>query len=429
MPSSAAKGRSMEEPTVKGWICNFGSLALMLGAAVALPGTASAEEPPAETSVVKVDMSKGGITFGSGDNTLTIGARVQFRYTLDDRENLDADLVGDGDGEEDGAVGAFSVPRMRLTFKGGMFKPWLKYEFQFELSNTSGDSSSKIKDAALEFIPSEMTVIKVGQFKAPFSLQELTSSGRQEFVDRAITNAKFAPARDVGVMLSGVTESKFFGYAGGVFNGGGESRAQDDEGYLYVGRIWFDPLGEYKLAESALEGVKEPCLHVGLAVHTGEAIRGPDTVGVFENPNNETAVALEFAYRQSFFFATAELFAMSDQVANPISGDDVDSNGWHAQVGFMVIPKTLELGVRYATIEPDENVNDADVTEARFVVGYFWKGHNLKFQADVGQVEYGQNITTLSPVALKGLPSLGLRLTTGEDLTDRQFRAQVQLAF
>jgi phosphate-selective porin len=402
---------------------------LMLGVAVVVPGAAFAEEPLAEKPQVNVDMSKGGITFGSGDNTLSIGARVQFRYTFDDRDQLDADLVGEGDGQEDGASGAFSVPRMRITFKGGMFKPWLKYEFQFELSNTSGDSSSKIKDAELEFETCEMAVIKVGQFKAPFSLQELTSSGRQEFVDRAITNAKFAPARDVGVMVTGVTEAKKFGYSVGVFNGAGESHAQDDQAYLYVGRVWFDPFGEYKLAESALEDVKEPILHVGLALRTGEAIRGTATPGVFEEPDNESAVALEFAYRQSFFFATAEYFLMSDEQANPASGNDLDSNGWHAQVGFMVIPKTLELGLRYAMIDPDEDTDDAGISEARLVFGYFWHGHNLKFQADIGEVEYKENYGSLSLLAARGLPLLGLRLVSGEELTDLQFRAQVQLAF
>jgi hypothetical protein len=116
-------------------------------------------------------------------------------------------------------------------------------------------------------------------------------------------------------------------------------------------------------------------------------------------------------------------------VSNPVSGDDVDSNGFHAQVGFMVIPKTLELGLRYAMIEPDEDTDDADVSEARLVFGYFWHGHNLKFQADVGQVEYKENVGTLSALAARGLPSLGSRLVTGEELSDLQFRAQVQLAF
>ena len=377
----------------------------------------------------KFDLSKGGPTFQSGNNSLTIGARVQLRYTADDREEFDADLVGEGDGEEDGLSHSFDIARMRVGFKGGMWKPWLKYEFQFEFNRTSGDSSSKVKDAYLEFDRAKLATLRVGQFKTPFSLQELISSGRQQFVDRAITNLKFAPARDTGVMLTGVTDEKFFGYAAGIFNGSGESRAQDDEGLLYVGRVWFDPLGEYKLAESALDHPEEPILHFGLGLRTGEVTRGLSSVGVFEEPNDETAYNLEFAYRQKWFSATAEYFGMSDEQENPTSADDVDSNGWHAQVGFMVVPKKFELGLRYAAIEPDESVDDADVTETRLVAGYYWQGHNLKLQGDVGQVELGENFDTVSPIVGRGLPLLIGRLVTGEELTDRVVRVQVQLAF
>jgi len=42
-----------------------------------------------------------------------------------------------------------------------------------------------------------VATLKVGQFKVPFGLQELTPDYRQEFVDRSIANAKFAPSRDI----------------------------------------------------------------------------------------------------------------------------------------------------------------------------------------------------------------------------------------
>ncbi len=396
---------------------------LALGLAATAP--ALAEEEPN----IKTDMSKGGITFSSGDNSLTIGARAQFRWTVDDKDQFDADTVGSGVGKEDGVSSSFDVPRMRLIFKGGMFKPWLKYELQFELSRTTGDNSSKVKDAAIEIVKNEMAAVKVGQFKTPFSLQELTSSGRQEFVDRAITNLKFAPAREMGVQLSGVTEDKKFGYAVGAFNGSGESHVQDDQGHLYVGRVWFDPLGQYVLAESAVDGTQKNIFHVGVAYRTGEVIRGTATPGVFEDPDNEKAANLELAWRNARWFATGEYFDMKDEQKNPTAGPDVDSKGWHAQAGFMAIPKALEFGLRYAQIDPDKDVDNDHLTELRGVAGYYWKGHNLKLQADLGQLKYEAAYGSLPALALRGLPALGNRLVTGQDLTDKQFRVQLQLAF
>jgi hypothetical protein len=101
--------------------------------AIALSGSASpafaqasAPQPPPETTI---DASRGGITISSGVNSLTIGARVQVRWTLDDREAFDGDTVGAGVGHEDGALSAFDVPRLRLMLSGGVFKPWMKYSF------------------------------------------------------------------------------------------------------------------------------------------------------------------------------------------------------------------------------------------------------------------------------------------------------------
>src|SRR5687768_15777541 len=85
--------------------------ACLAAAAPAAAQTPTPAAPPPETSV---DASRGGITIASGVNSLTIGARVQFRWTLDNREAADADTAGAGLGEADGPVSAFDVPRLRV---------------------------------------------------------------------------------------------------------------------------------------------------------------------------------------------------------------------------------------------------------------------------------------------------------------------------
>lgn len=376
-----------------------------------------------------MDASKGGFTLKSGNNSVTFGARVQLRATLDDREGFDADTGGTGQGIEDGVARSFDIPRLRLTFKGGMFRPWLKYELQFEMSRTSGDGSSKIKDALIEIHRNPLAVLKLGQFKVPFSLQELTSSGRQQFVDRAITNAKFAPARDTGLALTGTTSNKLFGYAVGAFNGSGESRQQEDEALLWAARIWFDPLGEYKLTESAADAPDRAIFHVGVGYRTGEAIRGTATPGVVEDPDDQSAWNLELAFTRKRFFATGEYFVMEDEQHNPVSSAEVDSEGFHAQVGFAAIPKRLEVGLRHAAIDPHDDLDDDGVTETRAVIGYFWKGHNLKLQGDIGRLEFEQAFAALPAIARRGMPSLGTRLGPPQKYEDKQLRLQLQLAF
>lgn len=401
-----------------------GMCAAATALALAAPAAAAAEQGQGTT----VDASRGGVTFASGDNSLTIGARVQFRWTLDDREKADADTVGEGRGREDGSFSQFDVPRLRVTLSGGVYRPWLRYSLQFDFSRTSGAGASKIKDAVIEIRPVGRDYrFQMGQFKAPFGLQQLVSSGRLEFVERALTDGKFTPGRDMGIMFSGTLNDALVGYQAGLFNGAGESVAQTTAAPLLVGRVYWQPLAPYTLAEGAIGASDRPELLLGLSARTGRQIRGRTTPGVVEDADRQTALGAEFGYRRPRVHTTAEYFWMNEEVANPVSGPDLESWGVHAQGGYMIAPRT-EIGIRYAVVEGDTNVDDARVRELRGVIGYFWRAHNLKLQGDVGQVRYGAGYGGLSPRARAGLPSLGTRLAGGS-FTDTQVRVQMQLAF
>ena len=403
---------------------------LIIHCAFATMAWAQGTAPSPQPGETKIDASRGGITISSGVNSLSIGARGQFRWTLDDREQADADTTGSGLGNPDGPVSQFDVPRLRVTLSGGVYRAWLRYLFQFDFSRTAGEGASKIKDAFVEIRPVGRSYrVTAGQFKVPFGLQQITSSGRLQFVDRAITDAKFNPARDMGVMLSGIIPARKIGYDIGIFNGAGESVRQNNRSHLWAARVYFDPLGPYTLAEGASDAGPKPILHIGVAARGGKQIRGRTQTGVFENADDETAWNVEFAYKAPRFYSTVEYFQMTDEQTNPTSLGDIDSRGFHAQAGFMARPKRVELGLLWAWIAGNTDVDDADVTEWRGVVGYYWEGHNLKLQADGGQLGYGAGFATLSSRARQGLPALGTRLVTGRDLADTQVRVQMQLAF
>jgi phosphate-selective porin OprO/OprP len=399
----------------------------ILGASQAAAQPPAATQPPPET---KVDASRGGITISHGVNSLTIGARVQFRWTLDDREDFNADTAGDGLDRDDGPFSQFDVPRLRMTLSGGAFKPWLRYLFQFDFSRTGGEGGSRIKDAIIEFRPvGRHYRIAAGQFKAPFGLQQLTSSGRLQFVDRAITDAKFNPGRDMGVMLSGTAAARKVGYDVGLFNGSGESVRQNTKAHLWVARAYLQPFGAYAYSESAVDADEKPVLHLGVAARGGKQIRGRTATGVVEDADDQSAYGLEVAFKAPRFYSTAEYFLMKDEQHVPVAGRDIDSRGFHAQAGYMIVPRKTEVGVLYAWIDPDTDTAGAAIAEWRGVIGHYWQAHGLKLQADAGQVRYDSAFAALPARARQGLPALGTRLTTGGPLADTQVRVQLQLAF
>lgn len=389
-----------------------------------------AQTPPAPGTATTVDASRGGLTVISGPNSLTLGARIQFRWTLDDREHASADTAGSGLGAADGPTSQFDVPRLRVSLTGGAFKPWLRYAFQFDFSRTSGESASKIKDAIIEVRPIGRNYrITGGQFKVPFGLQQLTSSGRLQFVDRAITDAKFNPARDMGVMVSGTVARRKVGFDAGVFNGSGESVRQRTRAHLLAARLYLQPLGPYSLSEGANDGGATRVLHLGVGGRSGKEIRGRTTPGVVQDADDQRAFNVEAAIKIARLFTTGEYFWMRDEQNNPVTAAAILSRGFHAQAGYMIVPKRAELGFLTAQIVPDTVVDEAEVSEWRGVFGYYWHSHGLKLQADAGRVRYGSNFGRLSPRARQGLPPLGNRLVSGHRVSDTQVRLQLQLAF
>jgi len=409
-----------------------------------VPLAFAADETPSEPKTeVTVEPTKGFVTFKSGDNSLTLGAWGQFRMTVDDREQFSADTEPTGSGyqKNDGESVAFSIPRLRFYMLGTVFKPWMRYKIEVELANLKTDAkvninNGRVTDAYVEFAKSPYATFRAGQYKVPFGLEELTSDTKLEFIDRSIASAKFAPGRDIGLMLSGQFFKNKFGYQVAMFNGAGQNNPQDDKAFLYNVRVVYDPLGEYKLIEGAVDDPQKNLLHFGLAYRLGEVPRGLSSVGVYQNPNDETALGFEAAWKYKRFYAMGEYFMQTDQQQNPTVGPDINANGYNAQFGVFVVPKSQELAVRYAQIEPDEDVNDAKQTEMRLVYGYYWKAHNMKLQADIGEVTYGKNFASLSELALRGVsPALlkDLRLATvplpGQELTDQQLRVQFVLAF
>ncbi|MBA3297129.1 MAG: hypothetical protein H0U19_09350, partial [Acidobacteria bacterium] len=188
-------------------------------------------------------------------------------------------------------------------------------------------------------------------------------------------------------------------------------------------------LGAYPLSEGGSDHLGPPALHLGIGARAGRQIRGRTAAGIVEDADNQTAWNAELGFKIRRISTTAEYFWMTDEQANPVVASDIDSRGFHAQAGYMLRPRHIELGILVSRVTPDTRVNDAAVTELRGVVSYYWHAHGLKLQADIGQLGYGSKFGTLSERARQGLPAQGPRLASGRSLSDTQMRIQLQVAF
>ena len=207
----------------------------------------------------------------------------------------------------------------------------------------------------------------------PFDREFLTSAFSLELIDRSIVSSAFSLQRDIGVQVSGGILQDQLNYAVGMFNGSGANQSNQDQNFMYVGRMVYTPFGAFPYSQAALDTPKTPKLAVGAAgaylpgLEPGErkSLAGPlgntNIVSVNSDVYQLTA-DLAFKY-QNFSFEGGYDFRRIDP-EKPTPFGDQDAQGFYLQGGYFLIPKKFELAARYAWVDPDnpnnKNNNNTD---------------------------------------------------------------------
>ncbi|MDO9366816.1 MAG: porin [Methylotenera sp.] len=199
---------------------------------------------------------KDGIVIGTedGKNSIQINGRLHADYRSFDYSK------SDNGSNAVSATGAdtFDIRRARIGAKV-KFLDHYSGEVVF-----NGTGSAPVLDVAyLDIAWWKPATIRVGQFKMPYSLEQLTSSNNIDFVERSFVDA-YIPAKETGAMLHG---SPFKGVTYGLAasTGRGQNGIEDDvrvDGVDVIGRATVN------LAE--IMDNKDMVLHGGLAFSEGD---------------------------------------------------------------------------------------------------------------------------------------------------------------
>jgi phosphate-selective porin OprO/OprP len=180
--------------------------------AAAPPPTA----PPGET--MRAYFKEGyNLETADGKFKLNIGARAQLDWNISD--------PGGAVKEEFGLRGTptgVEFRRARLSLAGLMYGI-VDYKFEYDFAD--GNVAFKDVYMGMKKVPI-VQYVRVGHFKEPFSLEEITSDDFVTFQERALPNA-FAPSRNTGVAVMPVFFDERMTATAGAF------RQTDDTGYGY----------------------------------------------------------------------------------------------------------------------------------------------------------------------------------------------------
>jgi phosphate-selective porin len=89
-----------------------------------------------------------------------------------------------------------------------------------------------------------LVMLQVGEFDAPFTLENRTGSKVIDFMERSISVRAFGipDNKEMGAMLHGFNEDRNFYYSIGAFNGDGQNFKNADNHFDLMGRAWVAPL-------------------------------------------------------------------------------------------------------------------------------------------------------------------------------------------
>lgn len=295
---------------------------------------------------------------------------------------------------ESGKIDGFDVRRARLTLKGDI-TPHISYKLQQEF----GGGSTKLIDADLGCEYNHHLKMNVGQFKIPFSQENLISSNKMDLINRSqVVEALVARGkdiignqngRDIGIMMSGSlwhsSDQFIVDYTLGLFNGSGINLTDKDEQKDVSGRIAFHPLNGVTL---------------GGAFYLG---------GFSSNLKKEydrDRFNAELAYDYQKFSFRGEYISGQDGAFDKTAGkykitkdNSTNKNGYYVQFGYYIVSKIFQTVVRYDSFDPDTKKSDDVSNVATIGINWTlnkWSKLQLNYEIKNEQGEKIDNDTVLA---------------------------------
>ena len=255
-----------------------------------------------------------------GNTSLKLGGRIMLDHAWF------SDDTGSADGTE------FRRTRLMLSGKVNQFEWKTQYEFA-RGGEGSGDKGNRpaFKDVyvGVSGVP-YAGALRVGHFKEPFGLEELTSSKYITFMERSLTSA-FAPSRNVGVMAHRTLDTGTLAY--GVFRTTGDNGYDEGDGdYSLTGR--------YTRLLRNEDGGRN-LLHIGAAASSrsidGLTIRprpSAHLAGKLPGAEDETADG-EFRYGVEAAWDRGPLSVQAEFMGSSVSAaDNFSYTGWYVMASY-----------------------------------------------------------------------------------------------
>jgi phosphate-selective porin OprO/OprP len=262
-----------------------------------------------------------------GNFAIKIGGRIQVDFSFADPDSS----LEPGFAFEDGS----EFRRARLFVEGTLYQH-VEFKAQYDFA---GDAAFKDVYVGLIDLP-VIGGVRIGHFKEPFSLEELTSAKYIPFLERSYPVEAFAPSRNMGLMVHNSAAGDRVTWAAGLFKDTDDfGQAINDEWNLtarVTGVAWADDEAD-------------SLLHLGLGVSS----RSPVDDSARFRARPQAHLAPRLVDTRSFTTDGVDLlgleaaavrgplWAQSEWIQASTSSPTVaDFGGWYVQAGWFITGET-----------------------------------------------------------------------------------------
>jgi phosphate-selective porin OprO/OprP len=297
----------------------------------------------------------------------------------------------------------FRLRRARINLTGD-FAEQFDFKLEGDFENSDGLNANRTAfeatDIFINWHQFPWAQIKMGQWKAPFGLEQTTPDTTLYTIERTLPTGAITPERQVGIQLWGKPfatiwpgQADLLTYYAGIFNGNGRNITNNDNNnFMYVGRLestlFKDVFGKgsfLKLGADILNSRDDKGTNISQTLNLLVNSDGSLSPFVLPGADERTAWSVDAWLKMGPFDLIGEFLQerVHPRTVNgvPPGFDEFTTDGFYVTAGYYLVPKKLQAVVQWQHLNPGQKGNDG-ISSIVAGLNYYIRGDDLKLMVN-----------------------------------------------
>jgi Phosphate-selective porin O and P len=298
----------------------------------------------------------------------------------------------------------FRLRRARINLTGD-FAEQFDFKMEGDFVASDGLSNNRLAFEATDIWANwhqfPAAQIKVGQYKAPFGLEQLTPDTLLYTIERTLPTGAITPERQIGVELWGQPftsiwpeQKNLLTYHAGIFNGNGRNiSVNDNNEFMYVGRLELQPFAGQIFGQKSFLKLGGDGLWSRDAAGTNISTAGNLLVNTDGSlsPFNLPSADERAAWSVDAWLEVGPFDLIGEYLQEHVEGRTVNgvaptfsnftTDGFYVTGAYFLIPNKLQAVVQWQYLNPGQKGNDG-LYSILGGLNYYILGDNLKLMVN-----------------------------------------------